>query len=106
MAPAAVTTSAVVWEPLTDAGAARARVAVALLERRSGPVFTNLRAGDLASYVFQQLKKQLPPSARDTRAAVIGERLYVKSLVKLSDFGPGALGSMASFLPSEDTLTF
>ena len=101
------TSSAVVWEPLTDAGAARARTAVASLGQRSGPVFTNVRAGDLASYVFVALQRQLPPSAQDTRAAVIGERLYVKSLVNLRDFGDAkTLGPLGSFLPERDTVLF
>ena len=105
--PATATSSAVVWEPLTDAGAARARTAVASLGQRTGPVFTNVRAGDLASYVFVALQRQLPPSAQDTRAAVIGERLYVKSLVNLRDFGDAkTLGPLGSFLPERDTVLF
>ena len=96
-----------VWEPLTDAGAQRARVIVESLGQRSGPVFANVRAGDLASYIFIALAKQLPPSAEHTQAAVIGDRLYVKSLVKLSDFGgAGALGPLAGFLAERDTVRF
>ena len=106
-APAEETSTAVVWEPLTDAGARRARVSVEQLGRRSGPVFTNVRPGDLASYVFVSLADQLPPSAENTRAAVIGERLYVKSLVKLADFGGAqVLGPLGGFLPERDTVIF
>ena len=99
--------AASVWEPLTDAGAQRARVIVDSRGQRSGPVFANVRAGDLASYIFIALAKQLPPSAENTQAAVIGDRLYVKSLVKLSDFGgAGALGPLAGFLADRDTVRF
>ncbi len=103
----AVSPAAVVWEPLTTEGARRARASVEQLGRTSGPVFTNVRPGDLASYVFVSLADQLPPSAENTQAAVIGERLYVKTLVKLSDFGGAqVLGPLGGFLPERDTLVF
>ena len=47
----------VVWEPLTMEGAERARTAVQQLARSSGPVFANVGAGDLASYVYVELAK-------------------------------------------------
>lgn len=101
------TSVAPVWEPLTDAGAERARRIVESLGQRSGPVFANVRPGDLASYIFVALAKQLPPSAQNTRAAVIGDRLYVKSFVKLTDFGgAAALGPLAGMLSDRDTLQF
>ena len=106
-APPAATTAAVVWEPLTEPGAQRARSAVESLARRAGPVFANVRPGDLASYVFRALQQQLPTSANDTRAAVIGERLYVRSVMSLADMGGAqALGPLASFLSGRDTVTF
>ena len=99
--------TATVWEPLTPEGARRARASVEQLGRASGPVFANVRAGDLASYVFVSLADQLPPSAEHTQAAVIGERLYVKTLVKLSDFGGAqVLGPLGGFLPERDTVVF
>ena len=105
--PGAEVSAEGVWEPLTPAGAARARAAIQSLGGRSGPVYTSLHAGDLASYVFTSLSRQLPPSAQDVRAAVIGERMYVKALVSLSDFGGGrVLGPMASMLSQRDTVTF
>lgn len=97
----------VVWEPLTPEGAERARVAVASLAQRSGPSFANTRPGDLASYVFTGISKQLPPSAEDVRAAAIDDRLYVKAIVKLSDFGGAkVLGPLAGFLSERDTVQF
>ncbi|HET7458091.1 MAG TPA: hypothetical protein VFJ74_10575 [Gemmatimonadaceae bacterium] len=95
------------WEPLTPEGAERARTAVASLGQRSGPVYANTRAGDLAAYLFTGLQRQLPPSAQDIRAAVIGDRLYVKALVNLTDFGGAkVLGPLAGFLSERDTVTF
>lgn len=95
------------WEPLTPEGAERARAAVGSLGQRAGPVYANTRAGDLAAYLFTGLQRQLPPSAQDIRAAVIRDRLYVKALVNLGDFGGAkVLGPLAGFLSERDTVTF
>ena len=99
--------SAIVWEPITDEGAARARKAVEGLSKRSGAVFANLRPGDLASYLFLAISKQLPPSSENVEATVIGERVYVRATVNLRDFkGVEALGPFASFLGDRETMQF
>ena len=96
-----------VWEPLTTEGAERARRAVQALSRPQGPVFANLRGADLASYVFDELSKQLPPSAQKLEAAVIGDRLHVRALVDLNDFGgAGALGPLAAMLGDREPVEF
>ena len=103
-APAA---GSVVWEPLTPEGAERAKAAVASLAPRRGPTFASMRPGDIASYVFTGVARQLPPSAQDVRAAAIEDRLYVKALVNLSDFGgKSVLGPLAGFLDERDTVQF
>ena len=105
--PAAETPVVVVWEPLTDEGAVRARKTVESLGKNSGPVFANLGPGDLSSYLFVALAKQLPPSAKDIRAAVIGDQLYVKALVSLSDLGGSkVIGPLAALLSAQDTMSF
>ena len=99
--------TAPVWEPLTPEGAARARTAVQLLSRPTGPVFTNTSGADLAAYVFDELSKQLPPSAQQLEAAVIDDRLHVRALIKISDFGgSGALGPLASMLGDREPVEF
>lgn len=96
-----------VWEPLTTEGAERARRSVQALSRPQGPVFANLRGADLASYVFDELSKQLPPSAQNLEAAVIGDRLHVRALVDLNDFGgAGALGPLAAMLGDREPVEF
>ncbi len=94
-----------VWEPITDEGAARARRAVQSLGAPNGPAFTTVRPGDLASYFFIALSRQLPPSADSISAAVIGERVYVRAIVALRDFKSleGA-GGFAGFLGDRETL--
>ena len=99
--------AAPVWEALTPEGAERARASVQLLSRSTGPVFTNIGGADLASYIFDELSKQLPPSSQNLEAAVIDDRLHVRALVKLSDFGgSGALGPLASMLGDREPVEF
>jgi hypothetical protein len=99
--------TAPVWEPLTPEGAERARAAVQLLSSRTGPVFTNIGGADLASYVFDELAKQLPPSAEQVQAAVIDDRLHVRALVRISDFGgSGVLGPLAAMLGDQEPVEF
>jgi hypothetical protein len=93
------------WEPLSEEAGARGARSVQSLRGTSGPVFVNLRPGELASYVFLSLAKQLPPSAQDARAAVIGERVYVKATISLKDLGgAGALGALGGFMADRDTM--
>lgn len=97
--------TAVVWEPITTEGANRARDAIEDLGVRASPVFVSIRPGDVSSYIFVALARQLPPSAENIQAAVIGDRLHVRASVKLSDFGgAGALGPLAAFLGERETM--
>lgn len=99
--------SAVVWEPATPEGAARAKAAVAKLGSRSGPVFANIPPGDLTAYIYSELSKQLPPSARDVEAAVIDQQLWVRAQVRLADFGgQGALGPLGNLLGDSEPVMF
>jgi hypothetical protein len=109
-APAATTGGAMVntgWEPLTAADAGRGKVAVESLGQRSGPVFANLTPAEAASYIFLLVAKQLPPSAKNPEAAIMGDRLYVRSEVELKDFGgAGQLGTLGMLLGSRDSVLF
>jgi hypothetical protein len=93
------------WEPITTADAQRGRVAVEALAQRSGPVFANLTPGEAASYIFLVVAKQLPASARNAQASIVGDRLYVRSEVDLKDFGgAGQLGALGMLLGSRDSV--
>ena len=95
------------WQPLTTADAERGRAAVQSLERQSGPVFANLTPAEVASYIFMVVAKQLPPSAKNAEASVIGDRLYVRSEVELKDFGGAqALGPVGMLLGERDSVRF
>jgi hypothetical protein len=95
------------WQLLTAADAARGQVAVQSLGRQSGPVFANLTPAEAASYIFTVVAKQLPPSAKNAEAAVIGDRLYVRSDVELKDFGGAkSLGPVGMVLGERDSVRF
>jgi hypothetical protein len=95
------------WQPLTAADADRGRAAVQSLGRQSGPVFANLTPAEAASYIFTVVAKQLPPSAQNAQAAIIGDRLYVRSDVDLKDFGGSkALGPIGMLLGERDSVRF
>jgi hypothetical protein len=95
------------WQPLTAGDADRGRAAVQSLGRQSGPVFANLTAAEAASYIFTVVAKQLPPSAQNAQAAIIGNRLYVRSDVELKDFGGSkSLGPLGVLLGDRDSVRF
>lgn len=96
-----------VWEPLTAQGAERTRQLLTRLSQPTGPVYGNLSGGDVASYVYQSLAKQLPPSADSIEAAVIGDRLYIRASVQLKDLGGTAsLGPLAGMLGDREQMQF
>ena len=95
------------WQPLTAGDAARGEAAVQSLGRQSGPVFANLTPAEAASYIFTVVAKQLPPSAKNAEASVIGDRLYVRSDVDLKDFGGAkSLGPLGMLLGERDSVRF
>ena len=59
------------WEPLTPEAGATGKKKLEELARPSGPVFTNLSATEVASYVFQTLARTIPAKADSAEAAVI-----------------------------------
>lgn len=99
--------SAAHWEPITAQGSSRANEAIDRLGAKSGPVFANVAPGDLASYVFDALTKQLPPSASNVEAAAIGEQLAIRADVRLADFGgPASFGPVAGMLSDREPVQF
>jgi hypothetical protein len=101
----ATVVSASTWQPLTDADAAQGRSAVESLGQQSGPVFANLTAAQAASYIFLVVAKQLPPSARNAEAAILNDRLYVRSEVDLNELGGSrALGPIGMLLGQRDSV--
>jgi hypothetical protein len=102
--PAAVST-APVWQPLSPEAGARGKRAIDDLSNRSGPVFKNLTASEVASYVFQTLAKTIPASADSAEAAVIGDALYVRAVLPMREIaGSGVLGPLAGLMNDRERL--
>jgi hypothetical protein len=91
------------WERMTPAAAERGERQVRALAAPRGPAYVSLRPGELASYAFLSLASTLPSSAEDAESIVMGDRVYVRSLVNIRDFA-GVLGSAGGLLPDRDTL--
>ena len=99
--------ASVAWQPLTPEGASRARQAVDSLHNRSGRVFANIAPADLAAYVYDELSKELPPSAEHVEAAAYDRKLWVRSMVNLRDLGDSeALGPLGGMLGQRQQVQF
>ncbi len=99
--------AAIRWEPISAEGSSRARDAIEGLGAHSGPVFANVAPADLASYVFDALTRELPPSASNVEAAAIGEQLAVRADVRLADFGgPSSFGPLSGMLGEREPVQF
>lgn len=94
-----------VWHPLTAQGGERARRGLAQLERPNGPTIVTVNVADLGAYVYQELARQLPPSADSVEAMADGDRLYVRASVRLQELGGrDALGPLAAMLGDRERL--
>lgn len=103
--PPAVST-APVWEPLSPAAGERGKKAIEALASNTGPVFANLRANEIASYVFQTVGRTLPTSADSVEAAVIGDALFVRAVVPMKDLaGSGVLGPLGGLLNARERIS-
>ena len=103
--PSAVST-APVWEPLSPAAGARGKKAIDAMSSSTGPVFANLRASEIASYVFQTVGRTLPTSSDSVEAAVIGDALYVRAVVPIKDLaGSGVLGPLGGLLNDRERIS-
>jgi hypothetical protein len=93
------------WQPLDPASAARGKRAIDGLSSQRGPVFVNLTASDIASYVVQAAGGTLK-NADSVEAAVIGDVLYVRAIVPTKDIAAsGALGPLAGLLNERERVS-
>jgi hypothetical protein len=94
------------WEPLTPEAAARGKRAIDAMSARSGPVYTNLKGAEAASYIFERAGAALPAASDSAQAAVIGDVLYVRAIVPMKEVAAsGALGPLGGFLNDREPLT-
>ena len=93
------------WQPLSPEAGARGKRKVDELSSTTGPVFTNLTASEVASYVFQTVARTIPASADSAEAAVIGDALYVRAVLPVREIaGTGVLGPLGGLLNDRERL--
>jgi hypothetical protein len=101
----ATVSTAPVWQSLSPAAGARGKRAIDDLSNSSGPVFKNLTASEVASYVFQTVARTIPASADSAEAAVIGDALYVRAVLPMREIaGSGVLGPLAGLMNDRERL--
>ena len=105
--PSAVaTTEERVWQPLSVAAGERGRRAIDAMQNPRGPVFANLTAAEVASYVFQTVGRTLPAGADSVEAAVIGDALYLRAIVPMKEIaGSGMLGPLGGLLNARERIS-
>jgi hypothetical protein len=95
-----------VWQPLSAEAGSRGKRKIDELSSPSGPVFTNLTASEVASYVFQTVARTIPASADSAEAAVVGDALYVRAVLPVREIaGTGVLGPLGGLLNDRERLT-
>ena len=95
-----------VWQPLSPDAAARGKRAIDGLATARGPVYANLTANEIASYVVQAAGGAFPSSADSVEAAVIGDVLYVRAIVPTRDIArSGVLGPLAGLLNERERIS-
>lgn len=73
------------WQPITAAGADSTRAALDKLSQSRGPVFQTLSGAAVASYVFRELTRQLPPSTDSVEAQVQDDRMSMRASIDMSE---------------------
>ena len=105
-APAVAAAPAAKWEPLTPDGAARAKAAIATLQSRSGRVYVDVAAGDLAAYALGPAVRELSHDSTGAEAMARDERLYVRAMVNVADLADAtALGPLATMINGQQEVT-
>ncbi len=102
---AAVPSADGVWQPISAGAAARGKRGLDALNSPRGPVFVNLSASDIASYVVSAAGGSLK-GADSVEAAVVGDVLYVRALVPTRDIvKSGTLGPLGGFLNERERVS-
>ena len=95
-----------VWQPLSPEAAARGKQALDGLSAARGPVYANLTANEIASYVVQAAGGAFPATSDSVEAAVIGDVLYVRAIVPTREIvRSGVLGPLAGLLNEREKVS-
>ena len=97
----------VTWEAVNQPGAKTAGDAVASLGRTGGPAYVTVSAAELAALMVESAGHRLPAALDSVQAAIDGETVRVRALVKLDDIrGLDALGPLSGLLDKRERIEF
>lgn len=97
----------VTWESVNDPGAKKGEDALTALKRPDGPAYVTLTAAELAALMVESAGHRLPSALDSVQAAVEGETVRVRGLVKLDDVrGLDALGPLTGMLNKQERIEF
>lgn len=97
----------VTWESVSDPGAKKGEDAMAALKRPGGPAYVTLTAAELAALMVESAGHRLPSALDSVQAAIDGEIVRVRALVKLDDIkGLDALGPLSGILDKQERIEF
>lgn len=104
----AIVAAAPAWEPVTPAGADRAREAIATLKRPTGPSFLNVKTGDLVAFALDTLLHGWGPATKGVTGAeaLAGENLIsIRGTIHMKELGGSqALGPLAAVLEGDQPI--
>lgn len=90
------------WQPITAEGGKRASSTLESLGRKSGPVFVNLTAAELAGLFLSGGAGQFPPSVQHAEATVVGDQVHLRATIALEDIKGFDLGPFAAFANKDE----
>ncbi len=100
------TVSSAKWEPLTAEGSARARLAVAKLSAKNGPVYVDVPVGELAAYALDPALRDLRGDSVGAEALARDDHMYVRAKVDLAKLVDAkVLGPLSSVVGGKQEIT-
>lgn len=90
-------TASATWQPISAAGAERARTAMTKLSQTRGPVFQTASAGDVASLALSEAAVRTNGVADSVAAKVVGDRMYMRANANMAEL-KGKLGPLGGML--------
>ena len=97
-----VSLATAVWQPVTPEAAAAGRRKITQLGAGGGPASVVLQPAEIAGYVLEEATRGLAMDGAE--AAVTGDRVYVRSALRLRELGGDALGPLAEMLGERDSV--
>ncbi len=93
------------WEPMTDAGAERAKARINSLGDRRGPAYVTMTPSEFSSYVLRNALGDVARRDTSTQAVVEKGLLYIRTQIRVADLGGrDALGALGRMLKDTEPL--